>query len=105
VELFVDNPPDKPGIRTPNQIDEVLTINEIADKVNSIIPNDRMYIESPRCEYTGEFYYNPIRDTIKSLGFSRTRSMEQEIEYCIDKIDVNLIHQIKNLIIPKINWR
>jgi len=101
VELFVDNPPDEPGLRTPNQMDEIYSINDIATKVGG----GRQWISSPRVENTGDFYYNPINDTIKSLGFKQTRTMEQEIEYCIGCIDINLLLKMKDLILPKISWR
>lgn len=105
VELFVDNPLIKPDLRMPNQIDEVLSINQVVDKVDKIIPNEKMFIESPRVENTDDFYYNPVNETIKSLGFKQTRTIEQEVEYCIDKIDKSTLHSVSNLVIPKTTWR
>jgi nucleoside-diphosphate-sugar epimerase len=105
VELFVDNPPEQPGLRIPNQMDEIYTIKEIATKVNSIIPNGEMIVmQSPRVENTHDFYYNPVNDTIKSLGFQQTRTIEQEIEYCVSKIDPKMLSRVKDLILPKITW-
>lgn len=111
LELFVNNPPEIGEMRIINQLDEIFTINEIADKIIEVSKNffldpiTKMHIDSPRVEKTDDFYYNPHTDTLKKLGFKQTRTIEQETEFAFKAINRNNLKYLENLVIPKINWR
>jgi len=110
LELFTDNPPEDNEMRIVNQLDEIFSMNEIADKVISIAKNElnynieKMYIDSPRKEKTDDFYYNPHFDTLKNLGFSQTRSVEDEIKFSFNNINRDKFKYLKKLVIPNIKW-
>jgi nucleoside-diphosphate-sugar epimerase len=81
LELFVDNSPEQPEFRNPNQLDERLSINDVADKILDVIPGTKKHVDSYRIENTEDFYYNPISDIIENLGYKRTRDIETEVLY------------------------
>lgn len=110
LELFVDNPPEVGEFRIINQLDEVFSINEIADKVISVAnrygyDTERMYIDSPRVENTDSFYYNPHTQTLKNLGFKQTRTIEDEVVFAYEHVNKNKLDQLKKLVIPRVTWR
>ena len=110
LQLFVDNPPELHTQRGVNQLDEVFSVNEIADKVitvaKRVLKKDvtKTNIEPPRIEPTNDFYYNPITEVLPSLGFKQTRSVEDEIEYCFKKVNKRVLPHLKELVEPKIVW-
>lgn len=111
LELFVDNPPEDKEMRIVNQLDEVFTMNEIADKIIEVSkdffldPIEKMYIDSPRVENTNDFYYNPHTNILDNLGFKQTRSVEDEIRFAFKAIDRSVLKKLEKLVIPKITWR
>lgn len=111
--LAIENYPNNGEYRTWNQLDEPLSMNELADKVIYIankfgIKAEKIHIESPRSESTDDFYYNPVVDKLKKLGFKPTRTIEDEGCYVIDKLK-NLknidLKKLNNVVIPKITWK
>jgi UDP-sulfoquinovose synthase len=104
LEIFVNNPPKKGEMRQVNQLSEVYTMNQIAEKVNSITNVGIVHIPSPRVENTSNHYYNPIYDTLNNLGFKQTRIMEEEIKYSLEHIDYNNLEGLRSLVIPKVYW-
>jgi nucleoside-diphosphate-sugar epimerase len=108
--LAIENEPKDGEYRTWNQLDEPISMNDLADKVISIadkfgIKADKTHIESPRSESTDNFYYNPVVDKLKNLGFKPTRNIEDEGRYIIDKLKNVNLDVLKKVVIPKIMWK
>uniref|UniRef100_A0A6M3KCR5 Putative NADH dehydrogenase n=1 Tax=viral metagenome TaxID=1070528 RepID=A0A6M3KCR5_9ZZZZ len=109
--LAIENPPKKGEYRTWNQLDEVFTIDQLADKVISVgkefnMNVKKIYIESPRVEVVDDHYYNPIAEKIIKLGFKQTRTVEDEIRYLFKVLlDVPDLKKLGRVVIPKITWR
>jgi len=110
LELFVDNPPEDDEMRIVNQLDEVYNMNQLAEKVVNVaykqgIDVKVQHIDTPREENTDEFYYNPLTDTLKGLGFKQTRTIEDEIEFAFRHINRDTLEQLKDVVMPKIKWK
>jgi nucleoside-diphosphate-sugar epimerase len=108
LDLFVKNPPKEKEMRIVNQLDEVFSMNEIADKVINTFKKEfdievtKTNIESPRVENTNDFYYNPHTEILKSLGFKQTRTIEDEIKFAWQHFDVSTFNKLRENVIPKI---
>lgn len=86
--LFINNP--STGFRLVNQLAEVFSINQIANKVKQLVESVQFdYMESPRVEDTGDFYYNVSTDVLKGLGFDNKRNIDSELQFMYDVINVN----------------
>jgi nucleoside-diphosphate-sugar epimerase len=111
LELFVDNPPKNNEIRIVNQLDEIFSMNEIAQKIIEVSkeffldPITVEHINSPRIENTDDFYYNPHTDTLKELGFEQTRSIDDEVRFAFKAINRKKLKNLEKLVLPKITWR
>lgn len=111
LELFVDNPPENKEMRIVNQLDEVFSINTVAEKVRQVSseffldPIEITHIESPRVENTEDFYYNPHTDILKNLGFKQTRSIEDEVRFAFKAINRSNLKHLEKLAMPKVTWR
>jgi UDP-sulfoquinovose synthase len=101
IMLLIKNRPDNKEVRFVNQLDEVFSINQIA----SHFKNDQDFIDSPRVENTGDFYYNPITNTLEDLGFKKSTDISSEIEFSMRHIDIKRLNKAKHLVMPKIKWR
>jgi len=100
--LFIENPSN--GLRMVNQLADVYSINDIANKIKGLNPNTKFkYMESPRVENTNDFYYNVNTDTLKNLGFKNTRSIDDELRYMYNVVDRNRITDISKE--KFIKWR
>ncbi|MHA2180922.1 MAG: NAD-dependent epimerase/dehydratase family protein [Promethearchaeota archaeon] len=93
--IALDNPAKSGIVQTWNQLSEWHSMNDIAQMVievareNFNLDPTAQWIDTPRAEYTGEHYYNWITEKLKSKGYAPTRTIKEEIEYCL-KI---LLHQ------------
>lgn len=72
VRLSLENPPDKGELRIFNQFTETFTVNQLADKVQSVgnrlgLDVQIKSIENPRKEME-EHYYNPAHTGLLALG-------------------------------------
>lgn len=111
--LAIMNKPKKGEYVTWNQLDEVFSMNEIANKVQSVAKDfafyiHKKYIPTPRKEVVDDHYYNPITDKLTNLGFKQTRTIEDEAGYIFKKVIendlVSNIEQLKDVVIPKTSW-
>lgn len=111
LELFVDNPPEHKEMRMVNQIDEIFSINQVAEKVQKVSneffsePTLITHIDSPRVEKTEDFYYNPHTNILQDLGFKQTRSIEDEVKFIFKNTNRNKLGKLKDLVLPKVTWR
>lgn len=108
--IAIENRPKQGEYRTWNQLDEPFRMIELANKVKDVF-NKKGYdvsiehIDSPRVECTDDFYYNPMTEKLKNLGFEPTRNIEEEIEYDIEILKNQNLEKLKDVVVPKIMWR
>lgn len=109
--IALDNEPKRGRVQVWNQLSEWHSMNSIAKTVTKVgkkfgLDVKSQHIKSPRAEYTGNHYYQYKTDILKSLGYAKTRTIPQEIEYMFE----NLLHRkdklepLKNVVMPKIKW-
>lgn len=110
--IAINNPPKEGQYQTWNQLDEVFSMDEVADKVIASFKKSRyivekMYMESPRAECVDDHYYNPITDKLTALGFRQTCTIESEVEYLIEILMPyrEKLKKLKDVVIPKITWK
>lgn len=86
--LLINRPSS--GFRNINQLSEVFSINQIANKVKGLNEDTQFnYMKSPRVEDTNDFYYNVSTETLKGLGFENKRTIDKELEYVYNTINVD----------------
>jgi hypothetical protein len=111
--LAIENQPNEGEYRTWNQLDEVLTITQIAGAVQKMAKKyglsvQKKHIESPRAEVTSDFYYDPEIKKLTQLGFEQTRDIYTEVEYAFSrllKIADTELYPLSNVVMPKITWK
>jgi len=108
LQIAVDNPAEKGHVQVWNQLSEWHSMNDIANMVSDVHGDVEIsHIPTLRNEHTGEHYYNYITKKLKSFGYKPTRTIKQEIEYCLNilKTDIDHIKPLQEVVIPKIKWR
>lgn len=108
--IAIKNVPDKGKVRVWNQLSEWHTINNLAETVKQVASELNIEvaiqnIPTPRNEVTEEHYYNYKTDILKSLGYSPTRSIEDEIRFMFKLLDKDHIQNLKNVVLPEITWK
>lgn len=89
--IYIMNPSS--DMRIVNQLADVYNVNDIAGIIKKIRPESKsMNMESPRSEFTDDFYYNVTTDTLEELGFRSTRTIEDELKYMFSIINVDDIN-------------
>jgi UDP-sulfoquinovose synthase len=111
ISLLIDNPPKDGEYRVVNQFDEQYSVMQLAKKVQEI--GNRLGLnveikskENPRKE-AEEHYYKADHDTLKSLGFSQTRIIDDEIEIMLNHLMKykSRIEENKHVIVKNIKWK
>jgi nucleoside-diphosphate-sugar epimerase len=107
--IAIENKPAAGKTRVWNQLSEWHSINDIAQMVANVakkfnIEVTTQNLESLRHEDTNDHYYNYICEILPSLGYKPTRTIEQEIEYCINLLKDQDLSDLKSVIIPKIKF-
>jgi UDP-sulfoquinovose synthase len=104
VHLALQNPPEPGNLRVFNHFSEVLTIRELAERVQGCAKKSGLHVEiepvvNPRTEKENH-YYNPECKGLRELGFSYTPLEEVVDDHLFakilgskDRIDLNLITQ------------
>jgi len=109
VELAASSPPDSGNLRILNQLTEIFSVNELADKI-SLVGNQKGLnvtvkpIDNPRKE-AEEHYYNVEHSGLRELGLKPNFMTDQVISDMLDTIiehktaiDVKKIH-------PRVSWK
>lgn len=113
LELLINNDDFEKGrVRAVNQLSEWHSMNDIANMVIEVgkklgINVTSQHIDTPRNEHTGEHYYNFITNKLNELGYKPTRTIKEEVEYCLN-ILIGLedrLEPYRNVVIPKINFK
>jgi len=110
--IAVNNPPKAGKVQTWNQLSEWHSINDIADMVikcgfdMKILTTTAQWIDNPRVEYTSDHYYNFVTDKLNGFGYKPTRTIEEEIKYCLTLLYPlkYKLEKYKNIIMPKIKF-
>jgi len=112
LQLIIENPPAKGEYRVLNQIEQLITLNELATRVTKTaakfgISSSVQHIESPRVDIGERDYYAVDHAKLKALGFKPKHSMEQELELTLkDLITCKARILAKKMhIMPKISWK
>jgi len=110
ISLLIENPPNDGEYRVVNQFDEQYSVLELAEKVQKIGNKKGLNIEikskeNPRME-SEKHYYKVDHDTLKKLGFKRTREIDDELNVMLDDLIPNKkrIEQKKDVIVKGIKW-
>ncbi len=111
ITTLVDHPPQKGEYRVVNQLTEVFSVLQIAQKVRDI--GDKLGLnikieplQNPRVE-AEEHYYNVDYKKLKELGFTPSKTMDDSITYMLFDLlpHKQRILEHKEQITPKITWK
>lgn len=109
--LAVENPPQQGEYRVFNQIDEVYSIFELAEKVKKVAGKFGIDVQigniaNPRVE-SEEHYYRVESEKLRQLGFRPTRTIETELEIMLTTLlkFKNRIEMVRHVIMPKTTWK
>ena len=108
VRLAAENPA-KPGeLRIFNQLTEVFSVNEIADRVKAV--GDRMDLDvkiesipNPRKEKE-EHYYNPTHTGLTDLGLKPHLMTDDVLAVMLERIIENRYNIQTDRIMPRVRW-
>ena len=109
--IALDNPPEPMIVQTWNQLSEWHSMNEIAKMVievageNFDLDPTAQWIDTPRAEYTGDHYYNFITEKLKNRGYVPTRTIKEEILYCFEYLASEKLQHLREVVIPKIEFK
>jgi UDP-sulfoquinovose synthase len=111
ISLLIDNPPEDGEYRVVNQFDEQYSVMELAKKVQSIGNEKGLDVEikskeNPRME-AEKHYYKADHEILKSLGFRRTREIDDEIGLMLEHLIKykERIEEKKDIIVKNIKWK
>lgn len=109
VELAASNPPDSGDLRILNQLTEIFSVNELADKI-SLVGNQKGLnvtvkpIDNPRKE-AEEHYYNVEHSGLRELGLKPNFMTDQVISDMLDTIIEHKTAIDKRKIHPRVSWK
>jgi UDP-sulfoquinovose synthase len=107
--IAVKNPPKTSRVQCWNQLSEWWSINEVAEMVRDVgkrkgLAVSLSHIDTPRPEHTDEHYYSYRTDILRDLGYKPTRTIEEEVAYCLDVIDRGRIKDLRKVVKPRIKF-
>jgi UDP-sulfoquinovose synthase len=108
--IAIENPAARGEYRVFNQLDEVYSIGELAEKVAKVANKLGMEakiqnVENPRTE-KAEHYYKVDNENLKKLGFKPTRTLEETAEIMLKDLSKHKdrILEKSEAILPKTKW-
>ena len=108
--IAIENPAARGEYRVFNQLDEVYSIGELAEKVVNVakklgIEAKIQNVENPRTE-KAEHYYKVDNENLKKLGFKPTRTLEETAEIMLKDLSKHKdrILEKSEAILPKTKW-
>jgi UDP-sulfoquinovose synthase len=108
--IAMENPPARGEYRVFNQLDEVYSIAELAERVVAVakklgIDTKIEYLQNPRTEKE-EHYYKVDHEHLKNLGFKPTRKIEETVEIMLRDLSKNKDRILEKsvAILPKTRW-
>jgi UDP-sulfoquinovose synthase len=110
ITIAIENPPARGEYRVFNQLDEVYSIVELAEKVVAIarklgIDAKIKHLQNPRTE-KAEHYYKVDNEHLRKLGFKPTRRIEETVEIMLKDLSKHKdrILEKREAILPKTMW-
>ena len=109
--LLLENPPEAGKYRVVNQLDEIYDTLTLAEKVSRIareygINVDMENVRNPRVE-AEEHYYDVEHKILPSLGFTRSKTMDEVIREIFEVVIANKTRaeSMKHLVYPTVYWQ
>ncbi len=111
--IALNNPANPMLVQTWNQLSEWHSMNMIAQMVIEVAREEfeldptAQWIDTPRSEYTGKHYYNFITEKLTSKGYIPSRTIKEEIKYCIELLlpFKDRLEDYRDIVMPRINFR
>lgn len=110
--IALHNEPNTGEVQTWNQLSEWHSMNRIAEMVVEAGKKFGMdvktqHIKTPRLERTDDHYYNLITNNLTSKGYVPTRTIDQEIKYVIENLEIykKTLDKYKSVVIPRIEFK
>jgi UDP-sulfoquinovose synthase len=108
--IAIENPPARGEYRVFNQLDEVYSVAELAEKVVTVakklgIDAKIKHVQNPRTEKE-EHYYKVDHEHLRKLGFKPTRKIEETVEIMLKDLSKHKdrILEKSEAILPKTRW-
>ncbi|MDQ3873494.1 MAG: NAD-dependent epimerase/dehydratase family protein [Thermoproteota archaeon] len=108
--IAIENPPIRGEYRVFNQLDQVYSIAELADRVVNVAKKLGMDVkiknlQNPRVEKEGH-YYKVDHERLRKLGFKPTRTVEETIEIMLKDLSTykDRVVEKRDVILPKTTW-
>src|SRR5918992_2022995 len=108
--IAIENPPARGEYRVFNQLNEVYSIDKLAEIVVTIAKKFRIdakikYLQNPRIEKE-EHYYKVEHEHLRKLGFKPTRTIKETLEIMIKDLSKHKdrILEKSEAILPKTVW-
>ena len=108
--LLLDNPPERGEYRLVNQIDETFDTIQLARRVARVaegfgIDPEFEQVENPRVEKE-EHYFKVEHKVLPSLGFTRTKEMEEVLKEIFRTVIANKARatKMRSLLAPSVSW-
>jgi UDP-sulfoquinovose synthase len=109
--IAIENPPAKGEYRVFNQLDEVYSIAELAERVVTAARKLRLDVKiknltNPRMEKE-EHYYKVDHEQLRKLGFKPTRTIEETLDIMLKDLFKyrDRVLERSEAILPKTTWR
>lgn len=110
LSLLLDNPPDGGEYRLVNQIDETFDTLQLARKVEKVADEFGIHpeyerVKNPRVEKE-EHYYRVEHRVLPSLGFKRTKAMDEVLREIFRTVIANKARAAKigTILAPTVSW-
>lgn len=109
VDLAVQTPADKGELRIFNQLTEVFTVNELAEKVQRVgkamgLKVEVQNIDNPRKEHE-EHYYNVVSTGLKDLGLQPHLLTDDVLSEMIEVVCKYKNDIDERKILPRVKWK
>lgn len=109
IKILLTVPAESGEYRTVNQFGSLHSINALAKCVSGMgdklgLKTCTKSMDNPRIE-SEHHYYNPTNKTLLDLGYKPTEDIHKEIFNLLRTLDQYKGRIIKEVIMPKINWR
>jgi nucleoside-diphosphate-sugar epimerase len=108
--IATENPPARGEYRVFNQLDQVYSIAELAEKVVGVGKKLGMDVkiknlENPRVE-KAEHYYKVDHEHLRKLGFKPTRTVEETVEIMLKDLSKykDRVLEKSDVILPRTTW-
>lgn len=108
VRLAAGNPAKRGELRIFNQLTEIFTVNEVAERVKTV--GDKMGLDvaiksipNPRKEKE-EHYYNPTHSGLRELGLIPHYMTDDVVAATLERIIANKDRIVTDRIMPRVRW-